>query len=106
MMINCQLAIDPMTLENGCLEFIPGSHRWGLQDHEQHQETFGRFLPGHYYKRDEGVTIPMEPGDGIFFTALVIHGSAPNTSPQPRWANTFAYNVPGNGEHQVREVLR
>ena len=89
MMINCQLAIDPMTLENGCLEFIPGSHRWGLQDHEQHQETFGRFLPGRYYKRDEGVTIPMEPGDGIFFTALVIHGSAPNTSRHPRWANTF-----------------
>jgi len=106
MMINCQLAIDPMTLENGCLEFIPGSHRWGLQDHEQHQETFGKFLPGHYYKREEGVTVPMEPGDGIFFTSLVIHGSAPNKSPHPRWANTFAYNVPGNGEHQVREVLR
>ena len=106
MMINCQLAIDPMTLENGCLEFIPGSHRWGLQDHEQHQETFGKFLPGHYYKREEGVTVPMEPGDGIYFTSLVIHGSAPNLSPHPRWANTFAYNVPGNGERQEREILR
>lgn len=106
LMINCQIAIDPMTLENGCLEFIPGSHRWGLQDHERHQETFGVFLPGRYYKRDEGVTVPMEPGDGIFFTSLVIHGSAPNTSDQPRWANTFAYNVPGNGMQQVREVLR
>ena len=106
MMLNCQFAIDPMTLENGCLEFIPGSHRWGLQDHERHEEAFGVFLPGRYYKRDEGVTIPMEPGDGIFFTSLVIHGSAPNRSPHPRWANTFAYNVPGNGAHQVREVLR
>ena len=53
MMLNCQFAIDPMTLENGCLEFIPGSHRWGLQDHERHQEAFGVFLPGRYYKREE-----------------------------------------------------
>lgn len=106
LMINCQLAIDPMTLENGCLEFIPGSHRWGLQEHEHHQETFGVFLPGHYYKREEGVAVPMGPGDGIFFTSLVIHGSAPNTSGRPRWANTFAYNVLGNGAAQVREVLR
>ena len=71
-MINCQLAIDPMTLENGCLEFIPGSHRWGLQDHEHHEETFGKFLPGHYYKRDEGVTVPMEPGDGIFLGVIYL----------------------------------
>lgn len=106
LMINCQIAIDPMTLENGCLEFIPGSHRWGLQDHERHQETFGMFLPGRYYKRDEGITVPMEPGDGIFFTSLVIHGSAPNTSDKPRWANTFAFNVPGNGVQIPREVLR
>jgi ectoine hydroxylase-related dioxygenase (phytanoyl-CoA dioxygenase family) len=106
MMLNCQFAIDPMTLENGCLEFIPGSHRWGLQEHERHEEAFGVFLPGRYYKREEGVTIPMEPGDAIFFTSLVIHGSAPNRSRQPRWANTLAYNVPGNGARQVRELLR
>ena len=106
LMINCQVAIDSMTLENGCLEFIPGSHRWGLQEHEHHQETFGRFLPGRYYKREEAVVVPMEPGDGIFFTSLIIHGSAPNTSDKPRWANTFAYNVTGNSMKQNREVLR
>lgn len=106
LMINCQIAIDSMTLANGCLEFIPGSHRWGLQDHERHTETFGFFLPGRYYEREEAISVPMDSGDGVFFTSLIIHGSAPNTSAQPRWANTFAFNVTGNGRERCREVLR
>ena len=106
LMINCQMAIDPMTLENGCLEFIPGSHKWGLQEHERHEETFGVFLPGRYYQRDEAVAVEMRPGDVVFFTSLIIHGSAPNTSDKPRWANTFAFNITGNNVQQCREVLR
>lgn len=108
LMVNCQLAIDAATLENGCLEFIPGSQQWGLQEHEHHQETFGVFLPGRYFKRDESVAIEVAPGDGVFFTSLTIHGSAPNQSNKDRWANTFAYNVTGNGatHGQNREVLR
>jgi ectoine hydroxylase-related dioxygenase (phytanoyl-CoA dioxygenase family) len=106
LMMNCQLAIDAATLENGCLEFIPGSHKWGLQEHERHEQTFGMFLPGHYYKREEGVAVEMQPGDGVFFTSLVIHGSAPNTSDSSRWANTFAYDVTGNHKSQCREILR
>ena len=106
LMINCQIAIDPMTLENGCLEFVPGSHRWGLQEHEDHEEAFGRFLPGRYYKREDSVAVEMQSGDGCFFTSLVIHGTAANSTGQPRWANTFAYNVTGNGKRKDREVLR
>ncbi|MEM7029732.1 MAG: phytanoyl-CoA dioxygenase family protein [Chloroflexota bacterium] len=108
LMVNCQMAIDAATVENGCLEFIPGSQKWGLQEHEHHQETFGVFLPGRYYQREEATIVPMEPGDGVFFTSLTIHGSSPNTSDKDRWANTFAYNVTGNGatQGQNREILR
>lgn len=106
LMVNCMLAIDPADQQNGCLEFIPGSHKWGLQEHERHQEAFGVFLPGRYYPRDEGQAIPMASGDALFFTSLVIHGSAQNRSSVDRWANTIAYNVTGNGTDQCREVLR
>lgn len=106
LMVNCMLAIDSADKFNGCLEFIPGSHKWGLQEHERHQEAFGVFLPGRYYPREEGLSIPMAPGDALFFTSLVIHGSAPNQSDVDRWANTIAYNVTGNGNDQCREVLR
>jgi ectoine hydroxylase-related dioxygenase (phytanoyl-CoA dioxygenase family) len=108
LMMNCQLAIDAATKENGCIQFIPGSHRWGLQEHERKQMTFGVFLPGpaYYYERDDAVDVEMQPGDGVFFGPLVVHGSAPNTSDQDRRMNTFAYNVTGNNMTQCREALR
>lgn len=37
LMVNCQLAIDATTRENGCIQFVPGSHKWGLQEHERGQ---------------------------------------------------------------------
>ena len=86
--------------------FVPGSHKWGLQEHQRRQQTFGVFLPGHYHERDDAVQVEMEPGDGVFFNALIIHGSAANNSNLPRRMNTFAYNVTGNGLMQCRRALR
>lgn len=106
LMINCQLAIDRTDRENGCIQFVPGSHRWGLQEHERTKQTFGAFLPGHYYEREGAALVEMQPGDGVFFNALIVHGSAPNASGRHRRMNTFAYNVTGNNQTQCRETLR
>ncbi len=106
LMVNCQLAIDGADDANGCIQFIPGSHTWGLQEHERAQTSFGVFLPGHYRRRDDAVAVAMAPGDGVFFSALTIHGSGPNRSNRDRRMNTFAYNVTGNSEGQCRETLR
>ena len=105
-MVNCQLAISEANLENGCIQFVPGSHNWGLQEHERKQQTFGVFLPGHYQEREDAVAVEMAPGDAVFFNALLFTGSAPNNSENDRLMNTFAYNVTGNGTSQSREVLR
>lgn len=106
LMVNCQLAIDGSGEENGSIQFVPGSHKWGLQEHERAQMSFGVFLPGHYHERKDAVRVDLEPGDGVFFSALTIHGSGPNVSDRDRRMNTFAYNVTGNNANQCREVLR
>ena len=106
LMVNCMVAIDRADVENGCTQFVPGSHKWGLQEHEREKTSFGVFLPGHYQKREDATPLEMAPGDAVFFNALVIHGSAPNLSGRSRRINTFAYNVTGNGEGQCREILR
>lgn len=105
-MVNCQFSIDPATKENGCIQFVPGSHKMGLQEHERKSQTFGVFLPGHFYEREDAVLVETEPGDCIFFGPIIIHGSGPNTSDKDRRMNTIAYNVTGNGPSQCREVLR
>jgi ectoine hydroxylase-related dioxygenase (phytanoyl-CoA dioxygenase family) len=106
LMISCMVAIDAADLANGCTQFVAGSHKWGLQEHEREKTSFGVFLPGHYQERDDATPLEMEPGDAVFFNALVIHGSAPNGSGRARRINTFAYNVTGNGEGQCREWMR
>jgi ectoine hydroxylase-related dioxygenase (phytanoyl-CoA dioxygenase family) len=105
--LNCMLAIDPATLENGCIQFVPGTHKGGLQTHDRKENmSFGVFLPGYFNPRPGAVPIEMQPGDCIFFGPLVVHGSDGNRSAQDRRANTVAYTVTGDDETQCREVLR
>jgi hypothetical protein len=106
LMVNCMVALDAADVGNGCTQFVAGSHKWGLQQHEREKTSFGVFLPGHYQTREDATPLEMAPGDAVFFNALVIHGSAPNLSGRSRRINTFAYNVTGNGEGQCREALR
>ena len=48
----------------------------------------------------------MYPGDVVFFSCLIIHGTGPNNSNKPRWSNTYAYNVTGNGKNIRDKILR
>jgi ectoine hydroxylase-related dioxygenase (phytanoyl-CoA dioxygenase family) len=104
--LNCMLQIDDSTLENGCIQMVPGSHRQGLLEHAQEGKVFSRFLPGYFQPREDAVPVPMRAGSAIFFGPLIIHGSDANRSDQDRRAVTIAYNVTHNGTRQTREVLR
>ena len=106
LMINCMLSIDEANSENGCIRFVPGSHKGELLVHDQAQTSFGLFLPGFFEARDDAVVVETEPGDCVFFGPLIIHGSSANQSLNHRRANTFAYNVTENGMQRPREVLR
>lgn len=98
-------AIDPMTLENGPLQFIPGSH---LQGHISPDSDTGQ-LPEESYDPAEAVSVTMEPGSVALFGPYVIHGSPPNRGDDPRrlFLNGFAYpganrrDYPGEGSGRV-----
>ncbi|MGH7144190.1 MAG: phytanoyl-CoA dioxygenase family protein [Planctomycetota bacterium] len=105
--VNLMLAIDPATHANGCIQFVPGTHKNGLATHERKQGmSFGVFLPGYFEPREGAVAMEMEPGDAVFFGSLVIHGSDGNTSDHDRRANTFAYTTTGDHNAHFREMLR
>ena len=42
LMLNCMLQIDDATVENGCLQVVPASHKKGLMAHERAGKVFGR----------------------------------------------------------------
>lgn len=87
------VAVDDHNLENGCLRFLPGSHKLGKVDCED------VVWNGHGHKRRvtydamkdayENCGIKncfMNKGDVLFFNHLLIHGSSSNPSPKNRRA--------------------
>lgn len=102
-LVTVSIALTDAGPENGCIQVLPGSHRWGLQDW------------GHIARRqDESLTdrndvdlsgsidVSLKAGDAVLFHSLTVHGSGPNTSPRPRHTALYAYfppsvrYVPGN----------
>jgi hypothetical protein len=46
------------------------------------------------------VYFEAEPGDALFFHANVLHASAANTSPHPRWSLICCYNTKSNDPYK------
>ncbi|MGO9513156.1 MAG: phytanoyl-CoA dioxygenase family protein [Steroidobacteraceae bacterium] len=94
--ITALVAIDPATIENGCLELVTGHHRCGfvgqLWQPLTEAETSGMtFLP-----------CPAEPGDVVFFDSYVPHRSGANLSALPRRALYLTWNRLREGDQRER----
>ena len=75
------MALEPADEENGCLQVVPGSHQLPLLCTQQADTTLSFTDVGVPVPVGlEAVSIPMEPGDVIFFNGSLIHGSPPNGS--------------------------
>ncbi len=73
-------ALCPMNRENGCLAVVPGSHLGGLLEHETPDWEYVNYK---FYGvtdklLDKRLHIEMQPGDTIFFSPLLVHGSGRN----------------------------
>ena len=85
------VALDSVTIDSGALEFIRGSHRWGVW---YQPETFAKTAGDDQYERNpDYVDIPdieadrsrydiiswdLEPGDVYAFHAMTVHGAGGN----------------------------
>ncbi|GAA3755144.1 phytanoyl-CoA dioxygenase family protein [Salinactinospora qingdaonensis] len=84
----CWIAIDPATPDNGCLNFVPGSHQRGIFPHAMLEEWR---VPEEEVPYDQAVTVPVPAGGASFHSGKTVHWSGPNHSPYPRRALSFAY---------------
>ena len=89
--MTAMVTIDPATLENGCLEMVPGRHKEGLIGEEWNplDETGLGLVP-----------VPTEPGDVIFFDSFAPHASKPNLTSSPRRILYLTYNAAQYGDHR------
>lgn len=94
--LTCWVALDDATTENGCLNYIPGSHRWGLLDRPNlagDMNGLMEFLSDEQKAAFKPIPIELKKGYATFHHPLLVHGSYENKSERSRRAfvlNTFA----------------
>jgi len=97
--LTCWCGLDDATKENGCLQYIAGSHRWGLLPKPVLAgdiQGIRDFLDDEQKKQfDHPQYAEVKAGEAIFHHSLTLHGSGENKSDKPRRA--FVINVFADG---------
>lgn len=82
--VTCWLAIDDATEENGCLQFVPGSHAEpALRRHaplHRERDKSHTLVAEVDERRDPILPMPIRRGDVLAFRERVLHGSGGNRS--------------------------
>jgi ectoine hydroxylase-related dioxygenase (phytanoyl-CoA dioxygenase family) len=120
--LTCWIGLDDATRDNGCLHYVPGSHRWANPTRGTHTGTAsrstddpGEVLPITGLAGDmdaiqtvltpeqkaafRPVAIELKKGEAAFHHPLMVHGSYENRTDRPRRAtvlNAFRDGVISN----------
>ncbi|MES2457789.1 MAG: phytanoyl-CoA dioxygenase family protein [Bacteroidota bacterium] len=100
------VALDDATLENGCLFFIPGSHKGtGFENPGigKNMDSIFTYYPA--FLQSSTIAAPMKAGSCSFHNGLTIHGAHANMTPGSRRAMTCAYMPDGNTYNGNQNVL-
>ena len=89
--ITCNLLLDDSDEESGCLQFVPGSHRWPLLPSLPFDSPLDAIRP-HLPPgaRFEPRTVPVAAGSATFHHSHTLHGSDRNRS--QRWRRAVVLN--------------
>ncbi len=84
-MITCLLFMDDVTLENGPLEVVPGTHKGPLYAHWHDGVFTGAVADDVHAEHERDIVKCTGPAGAVcLMHARLLHGSAPNLSSSPR----------------------
>jgi ectoine hydroxylase-related dioxygenase (phytanoyl-CoA dioxygenase family) len=103
--ISIWIALEDATLSNGCMWFIPGTHR--LADYRNvgigpNMADLFKIYPE--MAKIDPVAVPMKTGDCSFHNGLIAHGAGANMTRGRRMAMTAGYMPIGctfNGQQNI-----
>ena len=87
--LTCWMGLDDSTTDNGCLQYVPGSHRWELlpkTDLANDMAAIEQVLSDEQKAMFKPVPIELRAGECAFHHPMVVHGSYENRSERPRRA--------------------
>ncbi|MGH9968817.1 MAG: phytanoyl-CoA dioxygenase family protein [Pyrinomonadaceae bacterium] len=104
--LSCWIGLDDSTRENGCLHYVPGSHRWKLlpvTGLAKNMEAIQAVLTEEQKQHFKPVAIELKRGEASFHHPLMVHGSYENSTERPRRAaviNVFSDGVYSASDQQ------
>jgi len=90
--LTCWIGLDDATCDNGCLQYVPGSHRWDLLPPTVlagGMESIREVLTPEQLAAFKPVAIELKKGECAFHHPLMIHGSYENRTDRPRRATVI-----------------
>lgn len=93
------LAITPATVENGCVEIIPGTHTRPIPVLRQTDARLAAWFAGReadrsYFNEADKVALVLEPGQFFLFDGRVLHRSNLNRTRERRIGFSFRVALP------------
>ncbi len=100
------VAMDDATLTNGCMHYLPGTHRLGSHVAVYIGPNLGdlfKVFPD--WMKIDPVACPCPAGSAVFHNGLTAHGAGANMTNRPRRAMTCAYMPDGSTFNGVANIL-
>ncbi len=90
--LSCWIGLDDSTRENGCLHYVPGSHRWNLlpvTGLANDMKSIESVLTPEQKENFQPVAIELKQGEASFHHPLMVHGSFANSTSHSRRATVI-----------------
>ena len=104
--ISLWVALDDATESNGCLYYLPGTHRTARFETADIGTNIASLFKAYpEWRQIDPVATPCKAGSAVLHNGLVAHGAGANMTARPRRAMTCAYMPDGSVFNGVRNVL-
>lgn len=90
--LSCWIGLDDSTVDNGCVHYVPGSHRWDLlpiTGLASDMNAIREVLSEEQAREFQPVAIELNKGEASFHHPLMVHGSFENRTANPRRATVI-----------------
>lgn len=94
-LLSVMVMLDDATIENGCMQMVKGSHKFGCLDHTKDGLFTGACTQSNYWEDPQYKVVDIMPKAGgiSIHHGLTLHGSGPNLSGKPRRGVVFSYRA-------------
>ena len=102
--ITAWVALSDISVESGCMRFLPGSHQQPLLPHRDTFDASNLLSRGQEVEvevdENEAVDVPLRPGQVSLHHGRIFHASGPNQSEHDRIGLVFRFLTP-----KVRQLV-